>query len=248
MTGEAPARPLSRAPWLAAQTWEDLLLAHWPVDLERLRAAVPAPLPIDTFAGQAWVSVVPLTIRGSRLRLTPPPPLVGAFPEVNLRTYGTVGGRPGIVFLSLDADNPLFVALVRALYRLPYLHARIRMRRRGATVEVQGRRTDGRAPAASFAASYRAVGDAAPAAPGSLEHWLVERYCAYTADRRGRLLRVRIDHPPWLLQPGEATLRVNELGAAFGLDLSGGPALLHVVRRTPAVFWAPARVRPAEMG
>ena len=237
------ARPLTRTPWLAAQTWEDLLLAHWPVAPERLRAAVPAGLPIDTFAGQAWVSVVPLAIRGSRLRLTPPPPFAGAFPEVNLRTYGTVGGRPGIVFLSLDADNPLFVSLVRALYRLPYLNARIRMRRREGAVEVHSRRTDRRAPEASFAARYRAVGEAAPAAPGSLEHWLVERYCAYTTDRQGRLLRLEIRHPPWRLQPAEAVIPLNELGEVHGLDLSPEPALAHVVRRQRAVFWAPMRVR-----
>jgi hypothetical protein len=36
-----------------------------------------------------------------------------------------------------------------------------------------------------FEATYRAVDAPAPAEPGSLAHFLTERYCLYAADRGG---------------------------------------------------------------
>ena len=39
-----------------AQTWEDLVFAHWPLPIELLRRVVPAVIPLDTFEGQAWLA------------------------------------------------------------------------------------------------------------------------------------------------------------------------------------------------
>jgi uncharacterized protein YqjF (DUF2071 family) len=192
--------------------------------------------------------VAALVIRASRLRLSPPPPIVRAFPEVNLRTYATVDDRPGVVFLSLDADSALFVEAARAIYRIPYLRARIRMRRWGDEVSVSSRRVDARAPAAALEARFRAGGAPAPATPGSLAHWLVERYCLYAAGRSGGILRGDIAHPPWSLRPAEAEFPVNTLGDAFGLDLSAAPALTQAADPLHARFWAPRRVRGAALG
>ena len=36
-------------------------------------------------------------------------PGISAFPELNVRTYVTLGGKPGVWFLSLDAANRLAV-------------------------------------------------------------------------------------------------------------------------------------------
>jgi Uncharacterized conserved protein (COG2071) len=41
-----------------------------------------------------------------------------------------------------------------------------------------------------------------PAVPGTLDHWLTERYCLY-ATGSGRLYRAEIHHAPWRLQPVE---------------------------------------------
>ena len=40
-----------------AQTWHDLLFAHWPVETQAVRRLVPAELPLDAFEGHAWVGV-----------------------------------------------------------------------------------------------------------------------------------------------------------------------------------------------
>lgn len=39
--------------WIMRQTWNDVLFAHWPVDVSILRALVPSVLELDTYNGQA---------------------------------------------------------------------------------------------------------------------------------------------------------------------------------------------------
>ena len=126
--------PLPDGPWVMGQTWADLLFCHWPVAPETIRPHVADALDLDLFDGDAWVSVTPFEVQGTRVRGTLPPPLLSRFPELNVRTYVTFGERPGIWFFSLDAANPFAVEGARRLYRLPYHRARMRAERRGARV------------------------------------------------------------------------------------------------------------------
>src|SRR5205807_141876 len=107
-----------RGSWVMAQTWLDLLFAHWPLDATVLRAVVPGELPLDLWEGRAWLGLTPFEVRNLRLRPTLPVPKLSSFPEVNVRTYVTVGGKPGIYFFSLDADSALAVLAARWSYRL----------------------------------------------------------------------------------------------------------------------------------
>ena len=84
-------------------TWHDLLFMHWPVSSDSLRPLIPAALELDTWEGQAWLGVVPFGMRNIRHRRLPALPWTSRFPELNVRTYVTLGGRPGVWFFSLDA-------------------------------------------------------------------------------------------------------------------------------------------------
>jgi hypothetical protein len=229
--------PMPRRAWIMGQTWTDLLFAHWSVAPAALELVVPPELPLDTFDGRAWVGVTPFAVRNLRTRVTLPVPLVSAFPEINVRTYVTVGGRPGIYFFSLDAASALAVAAARRLYRLPYFRARMGIERDRRWFRYASRRTDDSAPApAEFRGRYRPVGEVFRATPGSLEHWLTERYCLYTLDDERRVHRGEIHHPPWPLQTAEADIDANTMAAEVGLEL-GVPPLLHYARRQDVVFW-----------
>src|SRR5919107_2435972 len=114
------------------QTWQDLLFAHYRVDEAALRAVLPPEVPLDTFDGSAWIGVTPFVVTGLRARLMPPLPGTSRFAEINVRTYATVDGKPGIWFLSLDAANRLAVQTARRVYRLPYFHSSFDVRRDGA--------------------------------------------------------------------------------------------------------------------
>jgi hypothetical protein len=186
-----------------------------------------------------------------RLRGWPKLPGVSAFPELNVRTYVRAAAkgaendpRPGVWFFSLDATSRLAVLTARALFHLPYFAATMRVDARDDAVayECTRRRASSTAgaDAARFLACYRPTGGPSPPQPGSLEHFLTERYCLHTADRRRRLVTVEIHHPPWPLQPAEAEIGENTMAAASGLPLPATPPLLHFSRRQDVVVWAPS--------
>lgn len=217
------------------QTWKDLLFAHYRVDENELRKVLPPQVPLDTFDGSAWIGVTPFMVTGLRARLAPPLPGTSRFAEINVRTYATFDGKPGIWFLSLDAANRLAVAAARRVYRLPYFHSRFDVERKSSNeVRYRSRRVNG--PEACFEATYRSIGPVANAVPGSFEHWATERYCLYTLDDRQRLLRGDIHHPPWPLQPAAARIEHNTMARPYGIDLTGDP-VLHLAQRQDVVFW-----------
>jgi uncharacterized protein YqjF (DUF2071 family) len=232
--GETDHRPwdIPDRPWFMGQTWERLLFAHFAVDPERLERVVPPQLPLDVVNGRAWIGVTPFAVKGLRVRGVAPPPVLSSFPEINVRTYVTVDGRPGIYFFSLDTSSRLGVESARRIYRLPYFRASQRFD--GTTFE--SRRVDDDGPRAEFVAGYRPEGVPAAPAPGSIDHFLTERYCLYTLDEEHRVWRGEIHHPPWQLQAATAEIEVNTMGAQIDLELDDTP-LLHYAERQDVVFW-----------
>ena len=208
------------------QTWEDLLFAHWPIPLDLLRRWVPEPLTIDTFDSTAWLAVTPFRIEGLRPRGLPALPGLSRFPELNVRTY-VAAAKPGVYFFSLDAGNPLAVMFARRFYNLPYFGAEMHAGASGNGVSYRSRRRRGGAELEVF---YEPSGDAFRSAPGTLEHFLTERYCLYTV-KGGETFRTDIDHVPWPLQPARAEFRRNTMGHQIGVALSTPPPLLYFARR-----------------
>ena len=219
------------------QVWHDLLFAHWPIEVAAMRAAVPRAVELDLFEGRAWLGIVPFRMSGVRPRFLPPVPRLSAFPELNVRTYVTHEGKPGVHFFSLDARNPLAVAIARAWFHLPYFRAAMSCVREGEGIRYASVR-----PNAELKGSYRPVGEVFRARPGTLEHWLTERYCLYAYPRGGGLLRSEIHHAPWPLQPAEAAFERNTMARVHGFELPPEPPLLHFARRQDVVVWNPGRV------
>ena len=225
-----------------AQTWRDLLFAHWPLPPDVVQRALPPALSVDTYDGSAWIGVTPFELTGLRPRGGVPLPGVSHFPELNVRTYTTVGGKPGIYFLSLDAASRLAVIAARRAYRLPYFHADMALGRRAGAIHYRSRRTGNDGAPAAFEAEYRPVGDVFHADRGTLEYSLTERYCLYTVDESGRVLRGEIQHPPWPLQQAEASITANTMTAPWGIELPPRQPLLHFSRLQEVVIWP---LRPA---
>ena len=226
-------RTASRPPaWLVAQRWERLLFAHWPVDPARLARLLPPKVEPDVRDENAWVAFVAFVMVGTRASGPPWWPVLAPIPELNLRTYVRIGGVPAVWFLSLDAASPVFATIGRALYGLRYRVATM------SAEETAGRtRFRSAGPGGSFAADYAPAGPVAHVEPGSLEHFLVERYRLF-AERRGRLITAEVAHEPWPLQPATAELELEGM-APPGIDLRGDP-LLHFARAVTAVISAPS--------
>ena len=217
-----------------AQTWDQLLFAHWPVPIERLRQHLPPQLEVDTFEGEAWLGITPFRVTNLRLRGLPPLPRVSTFLELNCRTYVSHGGeRAGIWFFSLDASSRLAVEAARRAYKLPYFHARMDGLPRYRCARLEADRPH------VWESTYGPAGAVAPAEPGTLEHFLAERYCLYTVDD-GALHRADIHHPPWPLQPATAEIELNTM-PPDGLEGSGD-AVLHYSERQDVLIWELERV------
>src|SRR5690606_21826537 len=137
---------------------------------------------------------------------------ISAFPELNLRLYVEFEGKPGVWFLSLDAANPLAVWAARRFFHLPYFHAEMRLTETPDGFEYDSRRRQGDV---TFRGRYRPPGKVYEAKPGSLEHWLTERYCLYAQAPDGTLLRAEVHHVPWPLQAAELEMEQNQLAEAF---------------------------------
>jgi uncharacterized protein YqjF (DUF2071 family) len=227
--------PLPSRPWLMGQTWRSLLFMHWPVAADQLRAVVPDQLVLDEAEGSSWVGITPFGVSGLRLRGTLPLPGISTFPELNVRTYVTAGGKPGIYFFSLDAARQSAVSAARRAYRLPYFRAQMSRDRRGEEITFRSRRSSSDGPTAELELSYQPVGASFTASPGSLEGFLTERYCLYTFDDSG-LLRAEIHHRPWRLQEAQAHITRNTMTTGLGIPLKGSP-LCHLAERQDVLLW-----------
>ena len=215
------------------QTWHDLLFAHWPLPPEALRPLVPAQFVLDTFDDRCWLGVVPFHMSGIRARGLPPLPGLSRFPELNVRTYVTHGGKPGVYFFSLDAANLPAVWAARRLYHLPYFYAAMTSQERSGSIHYSSHRYRA---SAEFHGHYRPTTAARMPARGSIEHWLTERYCLHTI-HRGQVYRGEIHHPPWSLQEAEAEIETNTMAAASGITLPPGKPRLHFAPRQDVLIW-----------
>ena len=232
------AKPNRR--WVMKQSWHDLLFAHWRVDDRLLRPFVPPAFDIDRFDGSGWLSVVPFTMSRVAPRGVPSLPWLSSFAELNVRTYVSPrDGKRGVYFFSLDAARLTAVIGARTLFRLPYFHASMRVKRHGDSVRYVSRRRFG---GPSFVATYEPAGPAGTPARGSLEFFLTERYCLYHMDYLGRPSRLEIHHAPWSLQPARAEIEVNTMARSLGIPLDGAP-LLHFAKRQDVVAWWPRPIR-----
>lgn len=171
-------------------------------------------------------------------RPLPDMPGLSAFPELNVRLYVEAEGKPGVWFLSLDATNPFAIWAARRFFHLPYYRADMALTRSSDTINYVSER---HASALAFRGAYRPTGDAYCAAPGTLEHFLTERYCLYAKAPDGRLLRNEVHHVPWPLQPAEAEVFENTMFAPHAISPRAEQPLLHFARRIDVVVWSAER-------
>jgi uncharacterized protein YqjF (DUF2071 family) len=214
--------------FLLAQTWRDLLFAHWPVPASKLASYLPPGLSLDRFSGECWLTIAPFLMTGIRFRGTPNVPYLSRTLELNLRTYVSIDGRPGIFFFSLDAASPIAVLIARRFFHLPYFHAAMSSSETHGLIDYRSAR---RQTPATFHARYRPTGPVTLSKPGTIDHFLTERYCFYTANPAGAILRGDIAHEPWPLQPAEAEFLENGLTLPWKIELPDTPPLLHFAKR-----------------
>lgn len=212
-------------PPLFLADWTGVCFVHYQLDPGELQPRVPFEL--DLYDGNAYVSLVAFTQRrlrpraGARLGELLLAPIAN-HPFLNVRTYVRHSGLPGIYFMCEWIPNRLAAVLGPPLYGLPYRPARLRYRydRPAGTIHHQIKAGD----ALTFDAIVeQGAAPLRPAESGSLDHFLIERYVAFTC-HRGRLKCFRVRHDPWPQQRIAVRMRQTDL-----LDRTGVP----LARMTP---------------
>lgn len=226
---------LPKLPWTMKQTWSDLLFAHYSIKFEVLRKLVPEGLTLDSYNGTYWIGVVPFRMSGVRLRGLPPIPGTDQFPELNVRTYVTIDGKPGVFFFSLDAANWLAVKGAKTLYHLPYWYADMEMNISATNNVFKCKRRHD--PEIELACSYRPISEPFQPTKGSFEEWMVERYCFYTLNSSGVPLRCDILHVPWVIQKAQAEFKHNTILSKQGIAVESDLPILHFAKKIEIRAW-----------
>ena len=230
-------QPVRRA--VMKQKWLDLAYLHWRCDPAAVARLLPDGLDVDTFDGEAWVGLVPFSMRGIGVPGLPAVPWLGSFPEINVRTYVIRNGVPGVWFHSLDVNRFLPALVARATYRLPYCWGGASNRLEGSTLSSSARR---RWPGSGPSTELRVrVGDVITE-QSPLEVFLTARWGLYSRGVGGRLMYAPVDHPRWVLHRAVAEHVDDSLIAAAGLPAPTGEPHCMFSPGVPVRIGMPRRV------
>jgi uncharacterized protein YqjF (DUF2071 family) len=197
---------------VAQQGWKVMTFLHWAYAPETVKALLPDGLEVDTWEGQAWVSLTPFLMTDFRLGALPAVGGLSTFPETNLRTYVRgPDGRDGLWFFSLEADSLGTVVGASTAYGVPYQWADMTVDE-GSSVRYRSRRRSGRPVGHDITVRVGSSLDDVD----ELDHWLTGRWRAYT--RTGdRIGVVPVQHSPWRLRDAAVVELEETLLDAAGL-------------------------------
>ena len=209
--------PVKRA--VMVQTWENLVYLHWAYEPEQVQSLLPEGLLVDTFAGNAYVGLIPFQMRGIGVPHLPAVPYLGTFPEVNVRTYVIRNGIPGVWFFSLDINRMLPTFVARTTYSLPYCFGKvshgIQQVGNASVVETLVQRKWPQGVDASTELRVE-VGNKIDV-PSDFEHFLSARWGLYSQTLRKKIRYAPVSHEPWPLHRATALHIDDSLVQAAGL-------------------------------
>lgn len=213
--------PALSSPTLMSQIWADISFVHWRVEPEVLVPFMPPGARPAVHDGSAWVGLLPFRMQRAGFGPGPAVPFFGTFWETNVRLYSTdEQGRPGVVFLSLEAQRLLVVLGARAAFNVPYFWSRMSGDSdSGAVVryETQRLRPHGLRPGRERPSSSLTVevGNSITR-PSETELFLSARFGLHT-QIAGRGVWVPNTHRPWPLRSARVKQVKDQLVAATGL-------------------------------
>lgn len=234
--------PLPSSPWLLSQVWEDLLFMHYPMDPNVLRDYVPRELELDVFQNKAWITIIPFRVTKMKGRGIPSLPLLKEYLEINVRTYVKYKGIPGIYFFSLDANHPLFVIGIKTAIGLPFKHAHIVFNQMENSFRFKHHRQSDKHATEKIELTYKPGEVLFETLPGTLDYWLLERYCMYSYLGK-YLIRGDIHHDKWKVSKATATTSINTMLSFLSPDNCPKiPSFLHYSKRRRVFCYPPKRV------
>ncbi len=216
--------PIPKTKWSFYQEWNDVLFLHYNVNKRALMRYVPKSLELDNFDGNYWVSIVAFDMKNIRPRQLPAVPLVSDFREVNIRTYVRRGGKQGVYFLKINADNALSCLIAKTISGLPYRHAKMNRSKNSFYVKSQS---------SSLSIDYTVKNTILNTT--ALDRWLTERYALFMKENN-RTFRFDIHHEPWKLKHLEF-IQISIDQPEFCSLINRPPVLSHYAEGIKVLAW-----------
>jgi hypothetical protein len=173
---------------------------------------------LDLRDGQAFVSLVAFNFQDTRV-LGISWPGYRIFPELNFRTYVRHGDQRGVLFLREFVAQRVTCWMAWWLYNEPYRTAPLTYTLSETAEQLTAEcrlRYAGKRHAFSVTGRKPAV---CPA-EDSLEHFFKEHRWGFGEDRKGRLIRYEVIHPPWDVYPVLGHHVDFDFAAAYGGEWS----------------------------
>ncbi|PLR78979.1 DUF2071 domain-containing protein [Bacillus sp. V3-13] len=228
--------PLPDRPWLMIQRWDHVFFYHWAIPSSLLKDHIPKQLELDEFDGVAWLGIVHFEVNKLKVRGIPRFPFLEGFLELNVRTYVKYRGKPGIYFFNLDASSPIVVFLAKTGYLLPYRKAELNSLKTEKGFKFRNKRIVSKEKTEKFSAIIQQTEALYYSQEGSLDHWLTERYCAWTSIG-SKLCRVDIHHLKWRLSRAKAEIKANTMASFLPSWRFDTEPLVHYSPSKEAYFW-----------
>ncbi|MBA2612804.1 MAG: DUF2071 domain-containing protein [Bacteroidetes bacterium] len=215
--------------------WENIIMANYAVPVNVLAPYLPKGLEIDTYQGNAYVSLVGFLFKDTRIFKIPIPKL-GTFEEVNLRFYvcRKEGGelKRGVVFINETVPYKAVAWLANKLYKEHYTAVKTKHRwqindsikqityqwllnNKWNTISVEAQQ-----PTLEMFKN-------------SFEEFIFEHYYGYTKVNATTTEEYKINHPRWKIN----TIKSSTIDCDFEANYGSDFAFLNSIKPT-SVFIA----------
>jgi hypothetical protein len=233
----------ARLPWLVAQTEVEMLFLSWPVEPATIADRIPAGLTLETFEHRAWITLIPFRMERMRARGLPPIPPFSRYSELDCLTYVRRGPATGIWFFRIDAGTLVGATMGRLLFGLPYNHSRVSLDLDGEWRRfVSIGRADPTGKQPELRVNYTPKGPLHTATPGTLAHFIVERFVMFSRSGRGTLLSGREARAPRSIQECEFSILRNTIPEAADVPAPAGELTAWYCASSAIRTWLPAPI------
>lgn len=231
--------PAPERSWFAKQVWSDLIFISFPVDKSLLQNHLPKGLKLDLFNKTAYISLVPFSSSKTSIKLVPEAITSAEVVGLNVRTYVKVDDKPGVYFFSINMSSLLVSQLIKRKFYFNGCNAKVKHVRNDDFQSYNCQRNNGD-NTERFSCSYKPYGVTYQAESGSIEAWLIERFCAYSVNHSGKLYRTEIMHNPYVLQKVNVQILEDTI-SDFSRKLA--PPLFHYCSLQESVMWSKEKVK-----
>jgi uncharacterized protein len=222
-TGRQTSVDELRKTFLTAR-WVDLLMLNYEVAPELLVPYVPRGTQLDSFEGKTYMSLVGFWFRKTKLFGKISAPFHREFPQINLRFYvrriTDSDDKRGVVFIAEIVQERMIALVAHAVYGEHYFCRSVKTR----DVLESGKRPleYGWQSKNSWCnlAAERISGACTPS-PGTLEHFIVERYWGYTAQPNGGCIEFNVVHPAWKVSLCSDAAFAGDPTSEYGPQIAG---------------------------